>query len=235
MSASPISEAQLAANRANAQFCTGPKTESGKARSSQNAMKDGLFASHAIVSSEDRPYYEALTQDLFEEMFPTGEPAGPSDLFHHNQIVLAMWNINRAERMKTKIYEETGEDPLDPTTPAVQARYERLDKAIARLERTYNRFFKLFRQRRKEYEKQLEQDTADYFAQKAEEAEEAEEAATGPEQDENQEAAKQNHSPYQEESQRIDKWLRASIYAGIQMYEEPVPSEIPAILRENAA
>lgn len=146
MSSTNLSEARLAANRANAQFCTGPRTEAGKAISSTNAMKDGLFASHAIVSPEDRPYYEALTQDLWEEMFPDGLPSGPSDLFHYNQIALAMWNINRAERMKTRIFEETGEDPIDPRTSEVAARYERLDKAITRLERTYTRFFKLFRQ-----------------------------------------------------------------------------------------
>src|SRR6185437_6194490 len=38
----PISEAQLAANRANSQLSTGPTSEAGKAKSSLNAVKTGL-------------------------------------------------------------------------------------------------------------------------------------------------------------------------------------------------
>jgi hypothetical protein len=38
----PLSEAQLAANRANAQHSTGPRTEEGKAKVSLNAVKIGL-------------------------------------------------------------------------------------------------------------------------------------------------------------------------------------------------
>ena len=37
----PLSEAQLFANLLNVQESTGPKTESGKARSSMNALKSG--------------------------------------------------------------------------------------------------------------------------------------------------------------------------------------------------
>ena len=37
----PLSEAQLLANFLNAQKSTGPRTESGKARSSMNALKSG--------------------------------------------------------------------------------------------------------------------------------------------------------------------------------------------------
>ncbi len=39
-----ISAAKLAANRANAQKSTGPRTRAGKLRSSQNARRHGLFA-----------------------------------------------------------------------------------------------------------------------------------------------------------------------------------------------
>ena len=38
------SQAQIAANRANAQLSTGPRTEEGKAASSRNAYRHGLFA-----------------------------------------------------------------------------------------------------------------------------------------------------------------------------------------------
>ncbi|MBV9938821.1 MAG: hypothetical protein JO150_09975 [Acidobacteriaceae bacterium] len=43
MSTAPlVSERRLAANRANAQWSTGPQTPEGKAKSSLNAVKTGL-------------------------------------------------------------------------------------------------------------------------------------------------------------------------------------------------
>ncbi|HZS55793.1 MAG TPA: hypothetical protein VFA65_15440, partial [Bryobacteraceae bacterium] len=45
------SEAQLAANRENAQHSTGPASETGKAASSKNAVRHGL-AGHAFVLLE---------------------------------------------------------------------------------------------------------------------------------------------------------------------------------------
>ena len=55
MPAKPISEAKLAANRANSKNSTGPKTAQGKSRSATNALKHGLlaesrFAEHNAVS-----------------------------------------------------------------------------------------------------------------------------------------------------------------------------------------
>ena len=43
-----MSAAALAANRANAKKCTGPKTREGKFKSSLNALKHGLY-SHVFI------------------------------------------------------------------------------------------------------------------------------------------------------------------------------------------
>jgi hypothetical protein len=75
-----ITEAQLAANRANAQKSTGPKTEERKANSSRNSFKHGLYrryeasllesgeiliphltAIQRIMSSAERGFHKALT------------------------------------------------------------------------------------------------------------------------------------------------------------------------------
>ena len=56
----PISDAQMAANRANAQKSTGPRTEEGKAISSQNALKHGVYSRSDILDGE---FQEAFGQN----------------------------------------------------------------------------------------------------------------------------------------------------------------------------
>lgn len=66
------SEAQIAANRANASKSTGPKTEEGKAASSLNALKHGLCAERLIIDEEDPAAFEALRADYLERYRPVG-------------------------------------------------------------------------------------------------------------------------------------------------------------------
>ena len=49
-----MTEAQLVANRANAQFSTGPRTEKGKRRSSLNAFRYGLTG-QIVIHTSRRP------------------------------------------------------------------------------------------------------------------------------------------------------------------------------------
>jgi len=51
--ARPVSEKRLAANRANAQKSTGPRTAAGKGRSRFNAVKHGLTASVGLLPGEN--------------------------------------------------------------------------------------------------------------------------------------------------------------------------------------
>jgi recombinational DNA repair protein RecT len=53
---------QIESNRRNAQRSTGPKTQSGKARSSQNAVRHGLTAETVIGPLEDPADYQAFEQ-----------------------------------------------------------------------------------------------------------------------------------------------------------------------------
>ena len=50
-----MTEAALAANRANAKKCTGPKTREGKFKSCLNALKHGLYSHNFII----RPWHQA--------------------------------------------------------------------------------------------------------------------------------------------------------------------------------
>jgi hypothetical protein len=59
-------------NRANAQHSTGPKTEAGKQRSSQNALRHGLTGQIVVLPSEDLDAYESHKKSFFDEYHPQG-------------------------------------------------------------------------------------------------------------------------------------------------------------------
>ena len=65
------SPARIAANRANAQKSTGPKTEAGKARSRANAVKHGLTGAGVALPGEDTARIEAEFVQAQEEFAPT--------------------------------------------------------------------------------------------------------------------------------------------------------------------
>ena len=65
------SPARLAANRANAQKSTGPRTEAGKARSRANAVKHGLTGTGIALPGEDAAAIEATFLQAQEEFAPT--------------------------------------------------------------------------------------------------------------------------------------------------------------------
>src|SRR3954452_21963356 len=66
-------ERRLAANRANAQRSTGPKTSAGKAKSSLNAVKTGLTGRTVLLPSEDVKQYQNHVKRFHEELQPVGE------------------------------------------------------------------------------------------------------------------------------------------------------------------
>jgi hypothetical protein len=64
-------EAQRAANQANAQHSTGPTTEEGKAISSQNRRKFGLTGRFTVLPWEDQEDFNLLVTRLRAEHQPT--------------------------------------------------------------------------------------------------------------------------------------------------------------------
>ena len=64
------SDKQLRANRSNAKQSTGPRTQSGKARSRLNSGKHGLTAKTLVNSDEDPAQFDKLRAELLEEYDP---------------------------------------------------------------------------------------------------------------------------------------------------------------------
>jgi hypothetical protein len=52
---------------------TGPRSEAGKQRSSQNAIKSGIFSQATLVKGESRSDYQSLLEGLWESLQPEGK------------------------------------------------------------------------------------------------------------------------------------------------------------------
>jgi hypothetical protein len=91
-----MSAKQLAANRANAQKSTGPKTINGKAASKMNALKHGIRSKEAVVHGrcirESDDEFAALHQRFWDDW----KPVGPTEEMLLDRIVTAHWRSQRA-------------------------------------------------------------------------------------------------------------------------------------------
>lgn len=77
------SQAQIDANRLNAQKSTGPATEDGKAKSRFNAFKHGAYAIEAEVTGEDPEKFAAREKEYFEHF----KPKGPEETYHIQAMI----------------------------------------------------------------------------------------------------------------------------------------------------
>ena len=92
---------QIESNRRNAQRSTGPKTQSGKQRSSQNAVRHGLTAETVIGPLEDPADYRA-----FEQAVTTAYDA---ETAVERELVLRLasllWRLRRATSVETGLFQ----------------------------------------------------------------------------------------------------------------------------------
>ena len=97
---SPISDARLAANRANSQHSTGPRTETGKAKSSLNAVKTGLTGQTVVLPTDDAVAYQAHIHRHFAKYSPLTDD--------ENTLVQAVadtsWRLLRIAPLEAGIY-----------------------------------------------------------------------------------------------------------------------------------
>jgi hypothetical protein len=106
--ATSTSQAQIDANRVNAQLSTGPKSDAGKRASSANALRTGLTAAKLYIRPEEQPAFDDLCQSLKAEILPQG--ALQSALF--DTILHASWNIQRCATLEAEVQLEAAEAGL---------------------------------------------------------------------------------------------------------------------------
>lgn len=120
------SEAQINANKLNAQKSTGPKSPEGKAVSSRNATTHGLTAKAVIIDGENPLVFEAVRDRLFVEFGP--ETLIEAELVE--QLAGILWRLRRAPVFEAALIEwvafrtikAASTDPLAPLMGASSSR-----------------------------------------------------------------------------------------------------------------
>jgi len=84
-------EAQTNANRENARHSTGPKTAEGKAKSSRNNTKFGLFSINTCVQPEEQEDYD----NFCSRLWPALAPADPIEEVAATEFIRNAWRLRR--------------------------------------------------------------------------------------------------------------------------------------------
>ena len=92
-------QAQMNANRLNAQKSTGPKTAEGKAAVSKNAVKHGLFSHENVIKCEKQSDFDEFREELLAGL----KPDGAVEAMLAERIVDLSWRLKRAERMSNEV------------------------------------------------------------------------------------------------------------------------------------
>jgi hypothetical protein len=137
-------EAQIAANQANAEHSTGPKTEEGKATSSRNRTSHGLSYANGLfflLPCEDGGAYSLLLANLHHEHRPTTE----TERMLVDRMAEHHWLRCRAEFLESKCFDEDGS--LDEKRFALCLRYRTSHERA--FHKCFNELLKLRAEKRK--------------------------------------------------------------------------------------
>jgi len=128
-----LSDAQLAANKANAAFSTGPRTEPGKSRSSRNALTFGLFTLNDFVRENEAEDYTKICTSLWTEL----SPEGTVEEFLTTELMSATWRLRRCRMVEEDLAGITILDPMQ--NPETEKQQKSVDRARAQSHSIFHR------------------------------------------------------------------------------------------------
>ena len=94
---------------------TGPKTEAGKAKSSRNAIRTGLYAARDFVRPEEEEEYAKTLIQLMDEL----TPEGTTEQTFATEIMGATWRLRRCRLVEEAFsyLEDLDFDPMVTNAP----------------------------------------------------------------------------------------------------------------------
>ncbi len=133
---------QFSANQINSQLSTGPRTESGKAAASHNALKHGLTSELTVLPNEDQTEFDSLLERYRKQFACNGE----HESFLVEQMARSRWKLARIQRLETTTFERASETGSADDWKALAT----LQRYSAAAERSYYRAHRELQQSRKE-------------------------------------------------------------------------------------
>jgi hypothetical protein len=112
--------AQLAANQANAQHSTGPKTPEGKAISARNNFKHGCSGAFTVLPWESQKEFDLLLGSLRDEH----KPSGLTETILVDKMAQAIWLSKRAVMLQHVTFNHELPTCDDPKQLALYLRYQ---------------------------------------------------------------------------------------------------------------
>ncbi len=119
----PISDKQLAANRANAKKSTGPRTPKGKAVCRLNGFQHGFTGLAVVMTNEDREAMNAFVKPYIQHLNPIGE----IELQLAQTIAQDNFRLNRLKAVEENMF-AYGE--LEPLSDKINTEHARVHHAI---------------------------------------------------------------------------------------------------------
>ncbi len=116
-------------NRENAQKSTGPKTEEGKAKSSQNRFKHGVYSKQVVAPGEDPAELDELRAKLRDEH----QPANTTEEILVDELAQHYWRMRRIRCQEVGPWRKGFEGP--PDYPKI----EFFARALASAERSFHK------------------------------------------------------------------------------------------------
>ena len=122
MTMDAATDAATAATRTNGQ--TGPRTEAGKAKSSRNAIRTGLYAARDFVRPEEEEEYDHTLIKLMDELTPENSV----EQTFATEIMGATWRLRRCRLVEEAfgLIEDLNVDPM------IDERTEKQQKSVDR-------------------------------------------------------------------------------------------------------
>lgn len=99
--ASALSPERLAANRANSQLSSGPKTEEGKAKSSLNAVKTGLCGRTMLLADEEEA---AAYREHIARFVQHWQPVGLREHTLVQSLADTQWRLESIPGLESGVY-----------------------------------------------------------------------------------------------------------------------------------
>lgn len=123
---------QIEANRLNALKSTGPRTEEGKQRSRQNALRHGLTAETVITALESSADYQAFEKSIASDY----QIRSATERELVARLASVLWRLRRSTSIETGLFQIQGDLMRDRSAGASRRRnvplpewYDELDTA----------------------------------------------------------------------------------------------------------